>query len=206
MKAAKKRRRVPEKSFDINLTIGIPDKSVDDNVFNLLVKWLEYRAEMAVLALERGDAFFQLHVQGMLKVKTNSTKILKREIKEVIGWESNGPIGGSICLKSLHFVEVPDVETIFFGVETPTRYFEIQEGKTTAQDEDARQDCQSGLADDEEASTILIVELDKALDIGADVDRLHEVLLEAGFAVGMKTAVKEENPMDHIPVYFRLWD
>ncbi|KAL2610821.1 hypothetical protein R1flu_022513 [Riccia fluitans] len=100
-KAAKKPRWVPEKTFDVSLTIGIPGENVDENLFDLLVKWLAYRAEMAVLALERGDAFLQLHVQGMVRVKTSSTRILKREIKEVIGWESNPPVGGSMCLKSL---------------------------------------------------------------------------------------------------------
>ncbi|KAL2651038.1 hypothetical protein R1flu_019166 [Riccia fluitans] len=102
-KAAKKPRRVPEKLFDVSLTIGIPGKNVDDKVFDLLVKWLEYRAEMMVLALERGDSFLQLHVQGMVRVKTSSTMILKRKIKEVIGWESNGPVGASVYLKSLHY-------------------------------------------------------------------------------------------------------
>ncbi|KAL2629868.1 hypothetical protein R1flu_014554 [Riccia fluitans] len=270
----------------------------------------------------------------MVKVKTSSTRILKREIKEVIGWESNGLVGASMCLKSLrdrgldtvigligyclkdegavHFkfyskniseeqkaegrrmhniygaseykrkleltpanilgralqfrkyrvknpllimfrqciakmirsgqyiptfrwlttakisrlraeriwracttpdtVEVPDVETIFFGVETPARYFETQEGKTIAKDDDANVHKdnelarQSRSADDEDASTIPVVELDKALNSGADVHTLREALLEAGFAVSMKTTVKEEKLMDHIPEYFRLWD
>ncbi|KAL2621087.1 hypothetical protein R1flu_001292 [Riccia fluitans] len=182
MKAAKKSRWVPEKSFDVSLTIGIPGENVDEKVFDLLVNWL--RAERIWRACTTPDA-----------------------------------------------VEVADVETIFFGVETPMRYFETQEGKTTAQDEDANvhedgellgqdrqsrpgdedgelpgQDHQSGPADDEEASTILVIELDKGLDTRANLDRLREALLEAGFAVGMKTTVKEENPMDHIPEYFRLWD
>ncbi|KAL2636163.1 hypothetical protein R1flu_007642 [Riccia fluitans] len=92
-KAAKKLKRVPEKTFDISLTIAIPGENVDEKVFDLLVKWLEYRAEMTVLALERRDSFLQLHVQGMVRLKTSSTRILKREIKKVTGWESNGPVG-----------------------------------------------------------------------------------------------------------------
>ncbi|KAL2641713.1 hypothetical protein R1flu_009300 [Riccia fluitans] len=102
-KAAKKPRFVLEKTFDVSLTIAIPSKNVDEKVFDLLVKWLEYRVEMAVLALERGDSFLQLHVQGMVRLKTSSTRILKLEIKEVIGWASNGPVGASVCLKSLHY-------------------------------------------------------------------------------------------------------
>ncbi|KAL2649806.1 hypothetical protein R1flu_017934 [Riccia fluitans] len=333
-KAAKKPRRVPEKMFDVSLTIGIPGENVDEKLFNLLVNWLEYRAEMAVLGLERGDAFLQLHLQGMMRVKTSSTRILKREIKDVIGWESNPPVGGSVCLKSLrekglhtviglvgyclkdegaaHFkfyskniteeqkaegrrmhsiygaseykhkleltpsnilgralqfqkyrvknplsitfrrciaemlrsgqyipafrsltsakisrlraeriwracttpdsVEVADVETIIFGLETPARYFETEEKKTTPEGDDANVHekselpAQSTAGEDKDASTIPLVELDKPVNSGVDLHRVREALLQAGFAVGMKTKVKEENPMDHIPEYFRLWD
>ncbi|KAL2622069.1 hypothetical protein R1flu_002274 [Riccia fluitans] len=102
-KPAKKPRRVPDKMFDVSLTIGIPGENVDEKVFELLVKWLEHRAEMAVLALKRGDTFLHLHVQGMLRIKTSSTRILKREIKEVIGLELNSPVSASVCLKSLHY-------------------------------------------------------------------------------------------------------
>ncbi|KAL2651039.1 hypothetical protein R1flu_019167 [Riccia fluitans] len=90
-------------------------------------------------------------------------------------------------------VEVPDIETMFFGVETTARYFKTQEQKTSAGDQDADEDqdadkdgkltgndCQSRPAHDQQASRTPIVELDEA--------------------------VKQENPMDHIPEYFRLWD
>ncbi|KAL2621262.1 hypothetical protein R1flu_001467 [Riccia fluitans] len=64
----------------------------------------------------------------------------------------------------------------------------------------ARQDHESRPAHDKERITIL--ELEKPLNSGADVETLCHALLEARFAVGMK----EKNPMDHIPEYFRLWD
>ncbi|KAL2643883.1 hypothetical protein R1flu_011470 [Riccia fluitans] len=329
-KVTKKPRRVPEKMLDVNLTIGIPGENVDEKLFDLLVNWLEHRAEIAVLALERGDDFLQLHLQG----KSSSTTILKREIKEVIGWQWNLPVGGSMCLKSLrekglhtvigligyclkveeapHFrfyskniteeqkaegrrmhsiygaleykhkleltpanilgralqfrkyrvknpvsitfrrciaemlrsgqnipafrwltsakisrlraeriwracttpdsVEVADVETIFFGLETPARSFETEEKKTTAEsdgpnvDDESELPGQSSAGDDEETSTIPLVELDKRLNSGADLQRVREALLQAGFAVGINTSVKQENPMEHIPEYFRLWD
>ncbi|KAL2621431.1 hypothetical protein R1flu_001636 [Riccia fluitans] len=100
-KATKKPRWVPEKMLDVSLTIGIPSENVDEKLFDLLVNWLEYRAEIAMLALERGDAFLQLHVQGMVRAKSSNTTILKQEIKEVIGWQSNPPVGGSMCLRNL---------------------------------------------------------------------------------------------------------
>ncbi|KAL2609818.1 hypothetical protein R1flu_028391 [Riccia fluitans] len=333
-KVTKKPRRVPEKMLDVSLTIGIPGENVDEKLFDLLVNWLEYRAEITVLALERGDAFLQLHLQGMVRAKISSTTILKREIKGVIGWQSNAPVRGSVCLKSLrekglhtvigligyclkdegapHFkfyskniteeqkaegrrmhsiygaseykhkleltlanilgralqfrkyqvknplsitfrrciaemlrsgqyipafrwltsakisrlraeriwracttpdsVEVADVETIFFGLETPARYFETKEKKTTTESDDANVHEESELpeqstaGDDEDASRIPLVELDKPVNSGVVLHRVHEALLQAGFAVGMNTTVKEENPMDHILEYFRLWD
>ncbi|KAL2613580.1 hypothetical protein R1flu_025272 [Riccia fluitans] len=333
-KVTKKPRRVPEKMLDVSLTIGIPGENVDKKLFDLLVNWLEHRAEIAVLVLERGDAFLQLHLQGMLRAKSSSMTILKREIKEVIGWQWNLPVGGSVCLKSLrekglhtvigligyclkdegapHFrfyskniteeqkaegrrmhsiygvseykhkleltpanilgralqfrkyrvknpvsitfrrciaemlrsgqyipafrwltsakisrlraeriwhacttpdsVEVADVETIFFGLETPARYFETKEKKTTAEsdgpnvDDESELPRQSSAGDDEETSTIPRVELDKCLNSGASLQRVREALLQAGFAVGINTSVKQENPMEHIPEYFRLWD
>ncbi|KAL2609339.1 hypothetical protein R1flu_027912 [Riccia fluitans] len=300
-KAVKKPRRENEKMFDVSLTIGIPGKNVDENLFDLLVKWLEYRAEMAVLALERGDAFLQLHLQGMVRVKSSSTRILKREIKEVIGWESNPPVGGSVCLKSLcekglrtvigligyclkdegaaHFkfyskniteeqkAEGRRMHSIYraseykhkleltpanildralqfqkYRVKNPlsitfkrciaemlrsgqyisafrwltsakiSRYFETEEKNTTAESDDlnvheeSELPAQSRAGDDEDASTIPLVELDKPLNSGADLHRVREALLQAGFAVGMNTTFKGENLMDHIPEYFRLWD
>ncbi|KAL2621432.1 hypothetical protein R1flu_001637 [Riccia fluitans] len=92
------------------------------------------------------------------------------------------------------------------------RYFETEEKKTIAESDDANVHDkselpeQSSAGDDEDTSTIPLVELDKRLNSGADLQRVREALLQAGFAVGMNTTVKQENPMDHIPEYFRLWD
>ncbi|KAL2607409.1 hypothetical protein R1flu_025982 [Riccia fluitans] len=260
-KAAKKPRRVPEKMFDVSLTIGIPGENVDEKLFDLLVKWLEYRAEMAVLALERGDAFLQLHLQGMMRVKTSSTRILKREIKEVIGWESNPPVGGSVCLKSLrekglhivigligyclkdegaahfkfyskniteeqkaegrrmhsiygaseykHKLELTPAnilgralqfrkyrvknplsitfrrciaEMLRSGTLKPKKRRRLQKDDANIHEE-SELPGQSRAGDDEDASTIPLVELDKPVNSGADLQRVREALLQAGFAV-----------------------
>ncbi|KAL2611589.1 hypothetical protein R1flu_023281 [Riccia fluitans] len=84
-------------------------------------------------------------------------------------------------------VEVPDMEAMFFGVETTARYFKIEEQKTsvgqgsdTDEDQDAEKDGELTGTHDEQASRTIVVELDKGM--------------------------KEENPMDHLPEYFRLWD
>ncbi|KAL2607401.1 hypothetical protein R1flu_025974 [Riccia fluitans] len=97
----RKSRHVPEKVFDISLMIGVPGTNIDTEIFELLVSFVDQRVEMGVLALERGDAFLQLHVQGMMRLKTSSTRSLKAEIKSWIGWDYHGPIGGSICIKPL---------------------------------------------------------------------------------------------------------
>ncbi|KAL2621264.1 hypothetical protein R1flu_001469 [Riccia fluitans] len=64
---------------------------------------------MGVLALERGDTFLQLHIQGMMRLKTSSIRRLKSEIKTWIGWDYGGPIGGSICIKSVRTKELNTV-------------------------------------------------------------------------------------------------
>ncbi|KAL2629692.1 hypothetical protein R1flu_014378 [Riccia fluitans] len=113
-------------------------------------------------------------------------------------------------------VEVPDMEAIFFGVKTATRYFENQEEKMTTGNQDAKidedrelgghsrpadddgelaaDDCESTPAHDEEASTIPVVELDKAVNNGADLETLCHALLEAGFAVVPDDEQYNDNP------------
>ncbi|KAL3691406.1 hypothetical protein R1sor_005057 [Riccia sorocarpa] len=99
----RKPRRVPEKMFDMSLTISIPGTDIKGETFDVLVNFLEERAEMGVLVLERGDSHLQLHIQGLLRISTSSTRALKTEIRDRIGWQEAGPLGGSICVKSLKY-------------------------------------------------------------------------------------------------------
>ncbi|KAL2652246.1 hypothetical protein R1flu_020374 [Riccia fluitans] len=174
---------------------------------------------MGVLALERGDAFLQLHVQGMMRVKTSSTCTLKAEIKRCIGWDYHGPIGGSICIKSVahdsknlraeriwractipQSVEVRDVNNILFGIDTPARYFQTgSEGSRKEENEHCKQQANEGAKDrdgptnDDAMSRIPIVDLDRNIDSGANLDRVRDALLYTGFGVRMMNSSNNDS-------------
>ncbi|KAL3690356.1 hypothetical protein R1sor_016665 [Riccia sorocarpa] len=99
----RKPRHVPDKTFDVSITIGIPGNDIQGECFDRMVNFLERRAEMGVLGLERGDSHLQLHIQGMLRITTSSARALKTEIHNVIGWEQATPLGASICVKTLKY-------------------------------------------------------------------------------------------------------
>ncbi|KAL3682341.1 hypothetical protein R1sor_000363 [Riccia sorocarpa] len=83
----KRVRRVPEQDMDLNLMIGIPGADIEGTNFDLLAVFLEKRGRMAIIATQRGDAHLQLHIQGMISVRTSSLRSLKAEIREAIGWQ-----------------------------------------------------------------------------------------------------------------------
>ncbi|KAL2649541.1 hypothetical protein R1flu_017669 [Riccia fluitans] len=227
--------------LDVSLTIGIPD----EKLFDLLVNWLEHRAEIAVLALERGDAFLQLHLQGMLRAKSSSTTILKWEIKEVIGWQSNPPVGGSVCLKSLREKGLHTVIGLigYCLKDEGGPHFRFYSKNITEQQkaEGCRMHSIYGASEYKHKLELTPANiLGRALQFrkyrvknslsitfrrciaemlrsgqyipafrwltSPKISRVREALLQAGFAVGINTSVKQENPMDHILEYFRLWD
>ncbi|KAL2623861.1 hypothetical protein R1flu_008106 [Riccia fluitans] len=85
-------------------------------------------------------------------------------------------------------VEVLDMEAMFFGVETTARYFETQEQKTSARDQDANIDEDEDADDDGELT-------------GNDFQSRPAHDQQAS-----TIPVKQQNPMDHLPEFFRLWD
>ncbi|KAL2608987.1 hypothetical protein R1flu_027560 [Riccia fluitans] len=177
----RKSRRVPEKVFDVSLTIGVPGANIDTEIFYLLVSFLHQRAEMGVLALERGDAFLELHVQGMMRLKTSNTRSLKAKIKSWIGWDYHGLIGSEGSRKENN----DDVK------ELP--------GKEHS----------DGPADEDAISMIPIVDLNRNIDSSANLDRVWDTLLYAGFGVGIYRSnndVKQEKSMENLLDYFHLWD
>ncbi|KAL3682667.1 hypothetical protein R1sor_000689 [Riccia sorocarpa] len=78
------------------------EEHIDGATFDRLAVYVEETARKGIIVMERGDSHLQLHIQGMLSVKTSSTRSLKTEIRQAIGWnEDNHPADGSICIKSL---------------------------------------------------------------------------------------------------------
>ncbi|KAL2654152.1 hypothetical protein R1flu_022280 [Riccia fluitans] len=71
------------------------------DVFKDLANFIWERADIGIIALERRDANLQLHVQGVLSIKSTSSRALKNDIASAIEWEEDNPIGGSIRFKAL---------------------------------------------------------------------------------------------------------
>ncbi|KAL3684031.1 hypothetical protein R1sor_002053 [Riccia sorocarpa] len=324
----RKPRRVAEKLFDVSITISISGTDIKGEAFDKMAIFLENRAEMGVLGLERGDSHLQLHIQGMMRISTSSACALKTEIRDIIGWDDGEPLGASICVKSLkykglhtvigligyclkdegqgHFrfysknasndqkeegrrmhaiygaseyknrlelnsanvlgralqfrkyrvknptsitfrrcvremfysghympafrwltnakisrlraeriwrvcttpqsIEMPDVDHILFGIETPARYFEEprtvkEESEESEPPTEVKEDA---LPDEDENTPIPVVNLERPEGSGADLERVQEALLHAGFAVGRKTTKEMENS-NVLPEYIRLW-
>ncbi|KAL3678752.1 hypothetical protein R1sor_021708 [Riccia sorocarpa] len=216
----KKSRRVPEKTFDVSITIGILGNDIQGQCFDKMVNFLESRAEMDVLGLERGDSHLQLHIQGMLRITTSSARALKTEsaIKNVSdkqkeeGRRMHAIYGASeyknrLELNPANSVELADVDNILFGIDTHARYFEAP---TTVKLENDEEDDPPPEEDDiplpteDEATPIPIVNLERTKGSGADLDRVQEALLGASFDVGRKTN-EEMETSKLLPEYIRLW-
>ncbi|KAL3691350.1 hypothetical protein R1sor_005001 [Riccia sorocarpa] len=292
----RKPRRVAEKLFDVSITIGIPGTDIKGEAFDKMAIFLENRAEMGVLGLERGDSHLQLHIQGMMRISTSSVCALKTEIRDVIGWDGGEPLGASIsrtspttrkkkedvcmpstehlntrtawnstpanvllralqfrkyrvknpksitfrrCVREMFYsghympafrwltnskisrlraeriwrvcttpqsIEMPDVDHILFEIETPARYFE--EPRTVKEESEESEPPaevqEDPLPDEDENTPIPVVNLERPEGSGADLERVQEALLHAGFAVGRKTTKEMENS-NVLPEYIRLW-
>ncbi|KAL2641436.1 hypothetical protein R1flu_009023 [Riccia fluitans] len=111
-------------------------------------------------------------------------------------------------------IEVRDVDNILFGIDTPARYFQARsEGNRKEENDDVKElagkEHNDGPADNDAMSRIPIVDLDRNIDSGADLDCVRDTLLYTGFRVRINTSnndVKQEKPMDNLPDYCHLWD
>ncbi|KAL3688960.1 hypothetical protein R1sor_015269 [Riccia sorocarpa] len=99
---AKAARKKPEaKLQQVSITVGIVGEDISQATFADMKCFMESRATVGLIALERGDATLQLHIQGVLALLSTSTKAVKQDIMEAIGWKSNCPLGGAVCVKAL---------------------------------------------------------------------------------------------------------
>ncbi|KAL3694155.1 hypothetical protein R1sor_007806 [Riccia sorocarpa] len=131
-KQQRKTRRGPPVQKEISITIGQVGADIDVAVFNKLALFLEHEASMALFAFERGDTNLQLHIQGIVNVKTSSLKAFKADVSKAIGWDDDCHIGGSICAKAEKLwqmacspdgVSAADVKEVYFSYVVPERYF-----------------------------------------------------------------------------------
>ncbi|KAL3696184.1 hypothetical protein R1sor_010260 [Riccia sorocarpa] len=101
VKAPRKSRTVTPKDLYVSLTVGIACEDVSGETFDLLAAFIQQHAKMGIISFERGDAHLLLHIQGMISIKSSSVRMLKQEIRKAVWWLEDGPLGGSICIKSL---------------------------------------------------------------------------------------------------------
>ncbi|KAL3687070.1 hypothetical protein R1sor_013379 [Riccia sorocarpa] len=100
-KPTRKPRTVAPKDLDLSITVGIAGEDVSGEIFDKLAQFIDKNAKMGIISFERGDAHLLLHIQGMISIKSSSIRMVKAQIRQAIGWEDDGPLGGSICIKSL---------------------------------------------------------------------------------------------------------
>ncbi|KAL2654150.1 hypothetical protein R1flu_022278 [Riccia fluitans] len=92
-----KRRRGSIKQKQVSLTMGQVGNDIALDVFKKLANFIWERADIGVIALERRDANLQLHVQGVLSIKSTSSRALKSDIASAIEWDENNPTSWQIC-------------------------------------------------------------------------------------------------------------
>ncbi|KAL3699087.1 hypothetical protein R1sor_017109 [Riccia sorocarpa] len=108
MKPARKTRTVIPKDLDVSLTVGIAGEDVTGETFDRLATFIQQHAKMGMISFERGDShllfqrsFFMIAGGPRLYADDKIVRMLKQEIRKAIGWMDDGPLGGSICVKSL---------------------------------------------------------------------------------------------------------
>ncbi|KAL3695356.1 hypothetical protein R1sor_009432 [Riccia sorocarpa] len=93
-------KKKPEcRLLQVSITVGIV--GICTETFDALQVFVEKRAAVGLIALERGDATLQLHVQGVMAVESTSARQIKSDLHVAIGWDRCCPVGGSICVKVL---------------------------------------------------------------------------------------------------------
>ncbi|KAL3688635.1 hypothetical protein R1sor_014944 [Riccia sorocarpa] len=188
-------RRVPEKTFDVSLTIGIPDTDIKDETFDELVTFLDERADMGVLPLEMGDSHLYLQIQGeyMPGFRWLTSSKVSPFRAELIWRACTNP----------QSVEVADVRNIFFGIDTPARYFKTNTVIKTKFDEseEAAEVEDTDLPAEDEEAEIPVVNLERKEESGADLERVQEALLNVGFAAGRKLEEKNDTNTTLLDIY-----
>ncbi|KAL3687646.1 hypothetical protein R1sor_013955 [Riccia sorocarpa] len=120
---------------------------------------------------------------------------------------------GQTYLESMYestIVKVADCRNIFFGIDTSARYFEAETAIKTeldgADDADDEMHQNELLADDDNAD-MPVVNLERQEENGADLERVQEALLSAGFAIERNSNDNANDKQNNksLPDYIRLW-
>lgn len=87
--------------LQVSITIGQVGSDIELEAFDRAAIYLEQNADMAALAMERGDSQLQLHLQGVACIRSTSVQRVKGDMAKVLGWYDKPPAGASMCVKSL---------------------------------------------------------------------------------------------------------
>ncbi|KAL3701792.1 hypothetical protein R1sor_019814 [Riccia sorocarpa] len=74
---------------------------VEADIFDKVALFIEKEASMGLIAFERGDTNLQLHIQGVMSLQASSVRSIKTDLTKAIGWDTNAPVGGVVCIKSV---------------------------------------------------------------------------------------------------------
>ncbi|KAL3689177.1 hypothetical protein R1sor_015486 [Riccia sorocarpa] len=72
------------KELQVSITVGIVEQDRELQVFEKLKQFVDARASIGIVSLERGDSNLQLHAQGALSLQSTSTRAIKTEISTAI--------------------------------------------------------------------------------------------------------------------------
>ncbi|KAL3677395.1 hypothetical protein R1sor_027343 [Riccia sorocarpa] len=97
----KKSRRTPLKLMEVSLTVGQVAADVEADIFDKVALFIEKEASMGLIAFERGDTNLQLHIQGVMSLQASNVRSIKTDLTKAIGWDTNAPVGGVVCIKSV---------------------------------------------------------------------------------------------------------
>ncbi|KAL2649208.1 hypothetical protein R1flu_017336 [Riccia fluitans] len=99
---ALKKRRVPPKQMDVNITMGILGAGISGEIFECFTQYVNENATIGIITLKRGDAHLLLHIQGMLSIRTSSTQSLKADLRTAVDWDNLNMLTGTfVCVKAL---------------------------------------------------------------------------------------------------------
>ncbi|KAL3691585.1 hypothetical protein R1sor_005236 [Riccia sorocarpa] len=91
-KPTRKPRTVTAKDLDLSITVGKAGEDVSGETFDKLADFIDKNAKMGIISFERGDDHLLLHIQGMISIKSSSTRMVNAQIRQAIGWEDDGPL------------------------------------------------------------------------------------------------------------------
>ncbi|KAL3691542.1 hypothetical protein R1sor_005193 [Riccia sorocarpa] len=142
------------------------------------------RKSMKMLARERKTISIQTDPQ-MDRQRTTAQPTATRT-RQTQQPTANAPAPRTTAPKS---IEMADVDNILFGIDTPARYFEAPIPVKEESDEEEQLPAEVeevAFPMDDETAAIPVINLQRNEGSGADLDRVQDALLSAGFAVPAK--------------------